>query len=54
MKTRFVYEWVEVDENIEVDENNCITQDCPDMMNKAIENYNKGIVSEPVDLGENK
>ena len=39
---------------VEVDENNYITQDCLDMMNKAIENYNKGIVSGPVDLNEAK
>ena len=35
---------------VEVDENNYITQECLNRMNKDIENYNKGIVSEPVDL----
>ena len=37
---------------VDVSENNCITLHCLNEMDKAIDNYNKGIVSKPVDLTE--
>ena len=43
-------EWVKCNNWVEVDENNFITKECLDKMNKEIENFNKAIVS--VDLAD--